>query len=143
MQLRARLLLPAGAPVQQEAAAEVEQLRTRLGALQTMRALAGWLEQLPQLGHDVFARGRPPSRAQSPEIFGVSVEASQALDVVEFLWASLAPGSVSSAKRLANCSSNRKTWAISLVAKAPMETPVIDPISRNSTSMPPMRLPRA
>jgi len=90
VQLRARLLLPADAPVQQEAAAEVEQLRIRLGALQTMRALAGWLEQRPQLGHDVFARGRPPSRAQSPEIFGVSVEASQALDVVEFLWASLA-----------------------------------------------------
>jgi segregation and condensation protein A len=83
VQLRARLLLPADAPVQQEAAAEVEQLRTRLGALQAMRALAGWLEQRPQLGHDVFARGRP-------EIFGVSVEASQALDVVEFLWASLA-----------------------------------------------------
>jgi segregation and condensation protein A len=82
VQLRARLLLPTDAPVQQEAAAEAEQLRTRLGALQAMRALAGWLEQQPQLGQDV-ARGRP-------EIFGVSVEASQALDVVEFLWASLA-----------------------------------------------------
>jgi segregation and condensation protein A len=83
VQLRTRLL--------QEAAAEVEQLRTRLGALQAMRALAGWLEQRPQPGHEVFARGRrPPSRAQSPEIFGVSVATSQALDVVELLWASLA-----------------------------------------------------
>jgi len=83
VQLRTRLLLPADAPAQQEAAAEAEQLRTRLSALQAMRALAGWLEQRPQLGHDVFARGRP-------EIFGVSVEAGSAIDVVEFLWASLA-----------------------------------------------------
>jgi segregation and condensation protein A len=90
VQLRTRLLLPADAPAQKEAAAEAEQLRTRLSALQAMRALAGWLEQRPQLGHDVFARGRPPSRAQSPEIFGNSVEAGSAIDVVEFLWASLA-----------------------------------------------------
>ena len=48
-----------------------------------MQALAGWLERRPQLGHDVFARGRP-------EMFGVSVEAGPAIDVVEFLWASLA-----------------------------------------------------
>jgi segregation and condensation protein A len=100
VQLRTRLLLPADAPARQEAAAEAEQLRTRLSALQAMRALAGWLEQRPQLGHDVFARGRP-------EIFGVSVEtpsagnstgsasgtlasSAQAIDVIEFLWASLA-----------------------------------------------------
>jgi segregation and condensation protein A len=70
VQLRARLLLPADAPVQQEAAAEVEQLRTRLGALQAMRALAGWLEQRPELGQDVFARGRPPSRAHWPSAPG-------------------------------------------------------------------------
>jgi segregation and condensation protein A len=83
VQLRTRLLLPADAPARQEAAAEAEQLRTRLSALQAMRALAGWLEQRPQLGHDVFARGRP-------EIFGVSVETARAIDVIEFLWASLA-----------------------------------------------------
>jgi segregation and condensation protein A len=100
VQLRTRLLLPADAPVRQEAAAEADQLRTRLGGLQAMRALAGWLEQRPQLGYDVFARGRP-------EIAGVSVDApsasystgsaggtlassAQTLDVVEFLWASLA-----------------------------------------------------
>jgi segregation and condensation protein A len=41
------------------------------------------LERRPQLGHDVFGRGQP-------EIFGVSVAAGQAVDVVEFLWASLA-----------------------------------------------------
>ena len=83
VQLRARLLLPTDAPVQQEAQEEVCQLRGRLVALQEVQALAVWLERRPQLGQDVFARGRP-------EIFGVSVEAGQAVDVIEFLWASLA-----------------------------------------------------
>jgi hypothetical protein len=53
------------------------------GAPQAMQALAGWQEQRPQLGHDVFARGRP-------ELFGVSAEAGPAIDMIEFLWASLA-----------------------------------------------------
>jgi len=48
-----------------------------------MQALAFWLERRPLLGHDVFARGRP-------EMLGVSAAAGPALDVVEFLWASLA-----------------------------------------------------
>ena len=82
VQLRARLLLPADAPAQQEAAAEADLFRGRLVALEDMQALAGWLERRPQLGHDVFGRGQP-------ELFGVSVEAGQAVDVVEFLWASL------------------------------------------------------
>jgi hypothetical protein len=81
--LRTRLLLPADLAVQQDAAAEVGQLRDRLVALQEMQALAGWLERRPQLGRDVFARGRP-------EVFGVSVETTEVVDVVEFLWASLA-----------------------------------------------------
>jgi segregation and condensation protein A len=79
VQLRARLLLPADAPAGQEA----DQLRGRLVALEDMQALAGWLERRSQLGHDVFGRGQP-------KIFGVSVTAVQAVDVVEFLWASLA-----------------------------------------------------
>jgi hypothetical protein len=83
VQLRARLLLPADAPAQQEAAVEADALRGRLVALADTQALAGWLERRPQLGHDVFGRGQP-------EIFGVSVAAGQAVDVVEFLWASLA-----------------------------------------------------
>jgi segregation and condensation protein A len=83
VQLRARLLLPANAPTQQEAAAEADQLRGQLVALEDMQALAGWLERRPQRGHDVFGRGQP-------ELFGVSVAAGQAIDVVEFLWASLA-----------------------------------------------------
>jgi segregation and condensation protein A len=82
VQLRSRLLLAADAPVQQAAATEVDQLRTRLVALADIQALAGWLEGRPQLGHDVFARG-------APEIFGIAVEPGQAVDVIEFLWASL------------------------------------------------------
>jgi segregation and condensation protein A len=83
VQLRARLLLPADAPAQQEAAAEADAFRGRLVALEDIQALASWLERRPQLGHDVFVRGQP-------EIFGNSVEADLAIDVVEFLWASLA-----------------------------------------------------
>jgi segregation and condensation protein A len=83
VQLRARLLLPADAPPQQEAVAEADVFRGRLVALEDMQALVGWLERRPQLGHDVFARGQP-------EIFGNSIEAGSAIDVVEFLWASLA-----------------------------------------------------
>jgi segregation and condensation protein A len=83
VQLRTRLLLPADAPAGQEAAAEADQLRTRLVALEKIQALAGWLERRPQRGHDVFGRGQP-------EIFGNAVEAGQAIDGVEFLWASLA-----------------------------------------------------
>jgi segregation and condensation protein A len=90
VQLRSRLLLPADAPARQDAAAEADRFRGRLVALQDMQALAAWLERQPQLGCDVFTRGHPPSRAQSPEVFGVSVDAGQAVDVIEFLWASLA-----------------------------------------------------
>jgi segregation and condensation protein A len=83
LQLRSRLLLPADAPALRAAAAEADQLRERLIALQAMQALAGWLERQPQLGHDVFARGRP-------EVFGASADTETAPDVVAFLWASLA-----------------------------------------------------
>jgi segregation and condensation protein A len=83
VQLRSLLMLPADAPGRQDAAAEADQLRAHLAGLQEMQALAGWLERRPQLSRDVFARGQP-------EIFGVAVEAGQAIDVVEFLWASMA-----------------------------------------------------
>jgi segregation and condensation protein A len=83
VQLRTRLLLPADAPGQHEATAEADQLRGRLVALEEVQALALWLERPPQRGHDVFDRGRPA-------IFGIAVEAGPAIDVTEFLWASLA-----------------------------------------------------
>jgi segregation and condensation protein A len=83
VQLRSLLLLPADAPARQDALAEAGLLRGYLVVLQDAQALAGWLERRPQLGRDVFARGHP-------EAAGVAIEGTPALDVVEFLWASLA-----------------------------------------------------
>ena len=83
LQLRSLVLLPADAPARQDAVAEANQLRTRLIALQETQALTLWLERRPQLGHDGFARGQP-------EVLGVSIAAAPAVDVIEFLWASLA-----------------------------------------------------
>jgi segregation and condensation protein A len=83
MLLRSRLLLPADTPIQLAAEAEADQLRDRLIALQDMQALAAWLDHRPQLGQDVFARGQP-------ERLGTAVENAHQVDVVEFLWASLA-----------------------------------------------------
>jgi segregation and condensation protein A len=82
VQLRSLLLLPPDAPARQDAAAAAEELRGHLVDLQAMRTLAAWLERRPLLGHDVFPRGRP-------ELFGISVDGGQAIDVVAFLWASL------------------------------------------------------
>ena len=83
IQLRSRLLLPADVPAQRDAAVEAADLRAGLVAFEDMQALAGWLERRPQLGHGVFVRGQP-------KLLGVSVEAGPAIDVIEFLWASLA-----------------------------------------------------
>ena len=90
IQLRTRLLLPVDPVAQHDATEQADAFRDRLLALQEIQALARWLERQPQLGHDMFACGHPPSRAQSPEVFGLSVDAAPALDVIEFLWASLA-----------------------------------------------------
>jgi len=42
-----------------------------------------WLEARPQLGHEVFARGQP-------ELLGTAFESAHQVNVIEFLWASLA-----------------------------------------------------
>src|SRR5208337_4182934 len=76
--LRSRLLLPV--ETQPDAAATEDQLRDRLVALQAAQALAAWLDQRPQLGHDVFARGQP-------ELPGTSTAHRYEVDVIEFLWA--------------------------------------------------------
>jgi segregation and condensation protein A len=81
--LRSLLLQPADTSSQQEAMAKADGLRQQLVVLEDAQVLAGWLERQPQLGQDVFARGRA-------EVFGVSTETSQALDVIEFLWAGMA-----------------------------------------------------
>jgi segregation and condensation protein A len=83
LQLRSLLLLPAGSPDQQAAETEAAQLRDRLVELRAMQGLAAWLDRRPQLGRDVFARGQP-------EIAEPSVHGGPAVDVIEFLWASLA-----------------------------------------------------
>jgi len=81
--LRSRLLLPSDSPAQQQAAAEAGRLRENLLALRAAQGLAGWLADRPQLGHDVFARG-------APEWVGTALAASYQVDVVGFLWASMA-----------------------------------------------------
>ena len=81
--LRSRLLFPenAAAAVAAERAAATE-LR-RIDDLVDLRVASAWLEARPVLGQDVFARGQP-------ELLGVGLETAYAIDVIGFLWASLA-----------------------------------------------------
>ena len=58
-ELWSRLLLPANSPEVKAAQAEAEALRQQLLNRARMRSAADWLERRPQLGRDVFARGRP------------------------------------------------------------------------------------
>ena len=80
VQLRSRLL-PAEPAVQPQA--EAVELRDRLVDLQAMQALARWLDGRPQLGRDIFARGQLESS-------DAAIGAEHDVDVVGFLWASLA-----------------------------------------------------
>ena len=83
VQLRSRLLLPAEAAASDAANREAAQLRRGLARLEAVQAAARWLDRQPRLGRDVFARGRP-------ELMGISTATLHQVDVVEFLWASLA-----------------------------------------------------
>ena len=83
VQLRSRLLLPAEAAAQDAANREAAQLRRGLARLDAVQAAARWLDEQPRLGRDVFARGRP-------ELMGIGTAMLHQVDVVEFLWASLA-----------------------------------------------------
>jgi segregation and condensation protein A len=58
-ELWSRLLLPADSREAKAAQAEAEALRQQLLNRARMRSAADWLERRPQLGRDVFARGRP------------------------------------------------------------------------------------
>jgi segregation and condensation protein A len=80
--LRSRLLLPVET-AQQAAQHAASQLRDRLLALHEAQALAAWLERRPQLGRDAFPRGQP-------ELLGTAAEPAHRVDVIEFLWASMA-----------------------------------------------------
>ena len=81
--LRSRLLLPADTPAAQTDATEAAAVRGRLAGLREVQALAAWLERRPQLGRDVFARGRP-------EWVGAIGGTEHQVDVIEFLWAAMA-----------------------------------------------------
>jgi segregation and condensation protein A len=84
VQLRSRLLLPADAPVHQAAQDAADRLRNRLSGLAEIQALATWLDDRPLLGRDVFGRGR------HVDIIDPANEAAPDIDVIEFLWASMA-----------------------------------------------------
>jgi len=58
-ELRSRLLRPGDAPEVRTAQAEAEALRRHWVRRTEMSATADWLERRPQLGCQVFARGRP------------------------------------------------------------------------------------
>ena len=75
---RSHLLLPATAAP--DAADSAERLRNDLLTLRAAQALASWLDQRPQLGRDVFARGQP-------ELTGTTIETATEVDVIGFLWA--------------------------------------------------------
>lgn len=83
VQLRSNLLVPADPARQRAAEAKAARLQGQLLRLRDVQALAAWLGSRPQLGHEVFARGRP-------EPLGLLTETRHQVDVIEFLWASLA-----------------------------------------------------
>jgi segregation and condensation protein A len=81
--LRSRLVFPES-PIAVEAAKRdsAAELR-RIDDLAGVRAAAAWLGEQPVLGEDFFARG-------TPDRLGVYLEAEDEVDVIAFLWASLA-----------------------------------------------------
>jgi segregation and condensation protein A len=82
LHLRSRLLLPAD--VETAAAdAQADPPPAPLAARQEAQALAGWLGRQPRLGQDTFPRGQP-------ELAGISMAGAYEVDIIEFLWASLA-----------------------------------------------------
>ena len=81
--LRSNLMLPRADPRQPAAAEQAQQLQAQLLRLQDARALARWLDERPQLGQDVFARGAPQAGSPARSESGTG-------DRVEFLWACIA-----------------------------------------------------
>lgn len=65
-ELRSRLLLPSDAPEARAAQAEAEALRREWVRRAEIAAAADWLERRPQLGFEVFARGRPEQLGSEP-----------------------------------------------------------------------------
>ena len=67
-QLRSQLLLPADTPAAKLALSQAEALREQLVLRTQVAAAADWLERREQLGHDVFARGRPERAVSSGRV---------------------------------------------------------------------------
>ena len=84
VQLRSRLLLPADEVAMQMADAEPDRPRAGLTGLEEMQALVAWLDGRPLLGRNVFVRGQPEWMVET--VLGTDDQ----VDVIEFLWASLA-----------------------------------------------------
>lgn len=64
VRLKAQLLWPANPETAQAAEAEADRRLRQLDELAAMRAAAGWLSARPQLGIEVFGRGRQPRPAR-------------------------------------------------------------------------------
>jgi segregation and condensation protein A len=100
--LRSRLLFPesprAAEAAERDAATELR----RIDDLAELRAVAAWLGDQPILGQDVFARG-------VPDRLGVYLEPEDEVDVIAFLWASLALFE-DDAEQLETVARYRPTW---------------------------------
>jgi segregation and condensation protein A len=81
--LRSRLLFPESPEAAKAAEQEAASALRRLDELVAMRAAAAWLGEQPILGETVFTRGLP-------ERTGLLLGTEHAVDVIAFLWASLA-----------------------------------------------------
>ena len=79
-ELRSRLLRPADASDARTAQAEAEALRRQWLRRTEMAAAADWLERRPQLGRDVFARGRPEAGQAGPAAGLAGWQAADATD---------------------------------------------------------------
>ena len=73
--LKSRLLLPKDVEEARQAETAAKTLTDRLAALGRIRTASAWLEQRPQLGHDIFGRGRhddlAPVRLESAGYVGL------------------------------------------------------------------------
>lgn len=81
--LCSRLLLPTDTQERRAGYAKAGELHDRMRELQLVQAGAAWLDARPQLGREVFVRGRP-------ELLGFTEANDGDVDVVEFLWAAMA-----------------------------------------------------
>ena len=100
--LRSRLLFPESPAAAEAAQRDASTELRRIDDLAKVRAAATWLGAQPVLGEDVFARG-------APDRLGVYAEPEDEVDVIAFLWASLALFEYD-AEQLDTVTRYRPTW---------------------------------